>query len=410
MISNKLKKLITSEFNKINKFENKNINVAYPYFDNREILGVLDSLFKLQISQGVKTKKFEADYSKYIGMPYAAAVNSGSSANLIAFAAMIDIGMINVGDEVIVPSTTFATVVSPLYQLGLVPVYVDIEYENFNIDVEKIEKAISKKTKVIMPVHTLGFPADIINMKRIAKKYKLIIFEDCCEAHGAKVGNKLIGSFGDISTWSFFVAHNLTTGEGGMILTKNKKLLESIKSIREFGRLVNYKTRFFNSKKMKDFDSRYMFMKVGYNVRLTDIAASIGIEQLKKLNSINKIRRNNAKYLNNLLSEFKQLHIPQPMTDHTCAYYGFPILLRDKKFSRKKLCSFLESKKIETRSIMGGTLPDQPAFNNKKHRISGNLNTSRLIKNNAFFIGIHAALGKKDFDRIFDAFRQFFSN
>tara|TARA_X000000368_G_C22435985_1_gene452603 strand:- start:12 stop:494 length:483 start_codon:yes stop_codon:yes gene_type:complete len=159
---------------------------------------------------------------------------------------------------------------------------------------------------------------------------------------------------------------------------------------------------------MKDFDSRYMFMKKGYNVRLTDIASAIGIEQLKKLNSINIKRRKNAKYLSNLLSEFNEIYIPKPKKDHTCAYYGFPIILNDKSFSRKNLCNFLEKNKIETRSIMGGCLPDQPAFHKQTHRISGNLNTSRLVKNNAFFIGVHAALEKEHFDKIYFAFKKFF--
>lgn len=408
MNSNKLESLILKEFNKKNHFDFKRISVAFPYFNQKEIMAVLDSLLKLQISQGDKTRNFESKFAKYINMPFASAVNSGSSANLITLAALIDLGKLKKGDEIIVPSTTFATVVSPIYQLGLVPVYVDVEYGNLNIDTTKIENAISKKTKVIMPVHTLGFPAEMDNIKRIARKYNLLIFEDCCEAHGAKYKNKYVGSLGDISTWSFFVAHNLTTGEGGMILTKNKNLHNSIKSIREFGRLINYKSRFSSSYKMKDFDSRYMFMKKGYNVRLTDLAASIGIEQLKKLNFINIKRRKNAKYLSNLLSEFNQLYIPKPKNDHTCAYYGYPIILNDKSFSRKNLCNFLEKNNIETRSIMGGCLPDQPAFHKQAHRISGDLNVSRLVKNNAFFIGIHAALEKKHLEKIYFAFRKFF--
>ena len=274
-------------------------------------------------------------------MPYAAAVNSGSSANLIALSALLDNKKIKLGDEIIVPSTTFATVVSPIYQLGLVPVYLDVNNFNWNIDTSNLEKSLSKKTKAIFAVHTLGFPCDMAKINAIAKKYNLIVIEDCCEAHGATIGKFKVGSLSHISTWSFFVAHNITTGEGGMILTKDKKIYESIISLREFGRLVNYKKRFTSFGKMKNYDSRYMFMKNGYNVRLNDIASAIGIEQLKKLDKINVIRRKNAKYLIKNLSKHKDhFYFPKHNKDEKCAYYGFPILVTNSKIKRSKLCSF----------------------------------------------------------------------
>lgn len=408
MSLNKLKKDIKKIFNDQNHFDFKKISVAFPYYDEKEIITALDSLLKLEISQGRKTKKFEIEYAKYHKMKYGIAVNSGSSANLVALTSLMETGYLKKNDEIIVPATTFATVVSPIYQLGLKPVYIDIEDKTWNINSELISSAITKKTKLIMIVHQLGFPADMKKINQIAKNNNLLVLEDCCEAHGALFGKKIIGSMSDISTFSFFVAHNITTGEGGMILTNNKKLNDSMRSVREFGRLINFKKRFSTYGKMKNYDSRYMFVKLGYNLRMTDIAAGIGLEQLKKLKSINKIRRKNAKYLTTKLSVIKSLYIPSSFKNDLCAYYGYPIMLINKKYSRNKLCSYLEKNNIETRAIMGGCLPDQLAFKDLKHKIIGNLNVSREVKNNAFFIGIHSALSKKNLDYIADTIKSFF--
>ncbi len=406
-ITNNIKKI----FDKKNHFDFKKISVAFPYYDEKEIMTALDSLINLELSQGRKTRKFENLYAKYHNTKYGIAVNSGSSANLVALTALIENGNLKKNDEIIVPATTFATVVSPIYQLGLKPVYVDIEKDTWNIDSKLIQKAITKKTKLIMVVHQLGFPADMKNINKVAKKNNLLVLEDCCEAHGATYKGKIIGSMSDIATFSFFVAHNITTGEGGMILTNNKKLNESMRSIREFGRLINYKKRFSTYGNMKNYDSRYMFVKLGYNVRMNDISAGIGIEQLKKLKSINVIRRKNAKYLSKSLSSLQNnIYVPQTFLKDQCAYYGYPIMVLNKEYNRNKLCSYLEKNNIETRAIMGGCLPDQPAFKKLNHKIVGNLKISRSVKNNAFFIGIHSALSKKDLDHISKTIKLFFDS
>ena len=386
----------------------KNISVAYPYFNHKEVIEVLNSLLKLKISQGEKTKLFEKKFANFHKVKYGIAVNSGSSANLVLFAALIKQKKLKLGDEIIVPATTFATVVSPLYQLGLTPVYVDIERKNWNINSDLIEGAISKKTKAIFTVHTLGFPSNMDAINRIAKKRNLFVIEDCCEAHGATYKNKIVGSLSLASTFSFFVAHNITTGEGGMILTSDKKLQDDIRSIREFGRLLNNKQRFYSSAKMKNYDSRYIFMDMGYNLRLNDISSSIGIEQLKKLKKINITRRSNAKYLTKKLSSLKKfIYIPEVNQSDKSAYYGFPFMVKNSKL-RNKLAQFLEKNKIETRAIMGGCLPDQPAFVNQKHRIHKELTNSRIVKSSGIFIGIHSALEKKHLDKIASTIKKFF--
>ena len=215
----------------------KKIYLSEPIFDKNEINSAITSIKKLNLSQGKNVKKFEESFSKFIGCKYGIATNSGSSANLIALTALKELYRLKDGDEVIIPASTFATVAMPIIQIGLIPVYVDIDKKDLNICVNSIKKAISKKTKIIMPVHTLGNPCNMAEIKKISKKHNLLLFEDCCEAHGSAINNKRVGSLSDISAFSFFVAHNITTGEGGMILTDNKKLMKICRSLREFGRI-----------------------------------------------------------------------------------------------------------------------------------------------------------------------------
>ena len=382
------------------------MNYSYPLstlpFDSKEFKAVLETFKSGKISQGPKVKSFENKFANKMGVKYGIAVNSGSSANLLALEALKKIYNLKKGDEVIIPASTFATVAMPIIQVGLKPVYVDINIHNLNLDLEQLTKAINIKSKVIMIVHTLGNCHGIEKIKKIAKKNKLILFEDCCESHGASSSNKKVGSWGLISAFSFFVAHNMTTGEGGMILTNNKKIMKLCKSLREFGRVdqnFNQSNRYFSNKKIRNYDKRYLFNNIGYNLRMSDISASIGIEQLKKLDKNNNIRIKNAKYLFEKLKKFNndKIYLPSMIFDGSNVFYTFPFILLSKKthLFRKKLCQYLESKKIETRPMMAGCLPDQPAFHNKPGKIIGNLKNSRFVRDNLFFIGIHPGIKKK---------------
>ena len=220
----------------------------------------------LDISQGKKVEKFEESFSKYVGTDYGIAVNSGSSANLLAISALIEAGYVKRGSEVIVPAATFTTVISPIIQCGLKPVFVDIQDDIYNIDPVKIEQAISSNTGLIMPVHSLGCPADMEAIMKIAEERNICVFEDCCEAHGSSINNKKIGSYGILSAFSFFVAHNMTSGEGGMVMTNDAKLAKIMRSMREFGRFndnMEGRPRFdYNDDYLKDYDERYVFEKV----------------------------------------------------------------------------------------------------------------------------------------------------
>lgn len=391
------------------------VNNGWPMFDEKEVLNALDALLNVRISQGAKVKMFEEMAAKYVGTRFAIACNSGSSANLLALTALVASGKVKKGDEVIIPATTFATVASPIIQAGLIPVYVDIDDQSWNIDPKELEKAIGKKTRVLMPVHTFGNPADMPAIMRIAKKHKLIVLEDCCEAHGAAIGKKKVGSFGDLSTLSFFVAHNITTGEGGMIFTNDPKIDDLLRSLREFGRLANdtmVNQRFtYPDKTLKGFDARYIFLRLGYNMRMTDITASIGIEQLKKLDRFNaqRIRIVNA-YRKALAPYEKFLVLPTVAKDHFHSFYGFPFVVRkDAPFSRMDFVRFLEERGIETRPFFGGCLPDQPAFRDEPKRVVGNLPVARWIRDWSIFIGCHPALTPDHVQQVTSAFKEFLS-
>lgn len=391
------------------------VNIGWPVFDEKEVLQALDSLLNVRISQGPKVRQFEDMAARYIGTRYAIACNSGSSANLLALTALVAAGKVPRGSEVILPAATFATVASPVIQAGLIPVYVDVDDRSWNISPAELEKAIGPKTRVLMPVHTFGNPADMPAIMRIARKHKLIVLEDCCEAHGAMIGKKKVGSFGDIATLSFFVAHNITTGEGGMVFTDDKELNDMIRSLREFGRLpdeiVRARRFSFPDKVLRDFDARYIFERVGYNVRMTDIAASIGIEQMKKLDALNRKRNKIVRtYLATLAPYKKYLVLPTIAKGHHHSFYGFPFVIKkNAPFSRLDFVRFLEERGIETRPFFGCCLPDQPAFRDEVKRVVGDLPVSRWIRDYSIFVGCHPALTPDHVRHVTKAFKDFFA-
>jgi CDP-6-deoxy-D-xylo-4-hexulose-3-dehydrase len=396
-----------------NNYSHQKLSLSEPIFNHLEANELIKSFLQSKISQGNNVERFEKLFAKRIGTKYAIATNSGSSANLIALNSIKNIFKLKEGDEVIVPASTFATVVMPIIQLGLKPVYVDVDIDTLNISLNEIKKAITKKTKIIMPVHTLGLPCEIDKIISFAKKNNLIVFEDCCEAHGASLNKKFVGSFGTISAFSFYVAHNITCGEGGMILTNNKNIFYECRSLREFGRIEQKdikKRRYYSDKIIKDYDKRYIFTKIGYNMRMSDLHASIGIHQVKKLTKLNNLRVNNANYLyKEIKNGFLNHHLRLPIKNkkYFNSYYTFPIILKNKNI-RRGLCEYLERSGIQTRPMMGGCLPDQPAFRKAPGRIFGKLINSRVIRDQCFFIGIHPGINKKNLDYFLKKLTNFF--
>jgi len=389
------------------------VSIGWPVFDAEEIQGALDALLEVQISQGPRVREFEDLCAKYVGTKYAIAVNSGSSANLLALSALIASGEVSLGSEVILPATTFATVASPILQVGLIPVYVDVDPLSWNIDPKEVKKAIGPKTRVIMPVHTFGNPADMKVIMPLANKHKLIVLEDCCEAHGAAINGKKVGSFGDLSTLSFFVAHNITTGEGGMLFTNSKKYRNILHSLREFGRLPLEEStnKRFTHPSMPGFDARYIFTRLGYNVRMTDVMASLGIAQIKKLDKFNRKRIATVERYNKALKKYADyLQLPSVERGNFHSFYGYPFFVKKTApFTRMDLVSFLEQRGIETRPFFGGCLPDQPAFRDEPKRIVGKLPVARLLRDQSVFIGCHPALSDDHVRHVLTSFDEFFT-
>jgi CDP-6-deoxy-D-xylo-4-hexulose-3-dehydrase len=239
----------------------------------------------------------------------------------------------------------------------------------------------------------------------VAEKNNLIVVEDCCEAHGSYYKGRQVGSIGHMATLSFFVAHNITTGEGGMVFYKDKSLDNKMRSVREFGRSIDALNRFQDYPKIGQYDTKYIFETLGYNVRMTDFAAAMGLVQLQKLENLNEIRRNNALRLTDIINKYPEyLHTLKIDENVVPGYYGFPIYLnKNNNISRNELCIKLESYSIETRPNMGGCLPDQPGFLGRNHRIHGALSNARLIRDNAFFIGVHSGLTSDSFDNFDNA-------
>ncbi|MFH1850454.1 MAG: aminotransferase class I/II-fold pyridoxal phosphate-dependent enzyme [archaeon] len=396
------------------------IGVGAPVYDDKEVMHVIDSLFSGWISQSRNVADLERDYAAYHGVKYAVALNSGSSANLIALLALIESGKIKQGSEVIVPATTFPTVASPIIQLGLKPVFVDVDGASFNLDPEAVRSAITAKTSVIMPAHFLGYPADMEQMVQIAREHSLHIIEDCCEAHGARFRGKLVGTFGDMGTYSFFVAHNITCGEGGMIITDNAEYYELARSLRAFGRactcpicLVTQgkpcKLRDFHDPVLANYNIRQVFLRLGYALKMTEMQAAFCIEQLKKLDNFNSQRTENAEFYTEHIRS-GHLQLPAAGAGIAHAYYGYAIVIRkDAPFSRDQFVKHLEDRRVETRPFFGGSLPDQPAFRNQDIKIAGKLPNSDWVRDYGVFIGCHPGIGKEERQYVVDVIRSFTS-
>lgn len=390
------------------------VTVGYPCYSDEELTSVIDTLLDLRLSQGPKVREFEKLYSEYIGTRYGVAVNSGSSANLLALSVLIKSGRVKKGSEVIIPATTFATVVMPILQVGLVPRFVDVDRDTYNVSIKEIENAINENTGLIMPVPTLACPIDMRSVMDLANYHNLPVLEDCCEAHGASWDDKKMGSYGTLSCFSFFVAHNITTGEGGMVMTNDDELYSLLQSMREFGRLKEYDTskkRFYYSNgDLKDFDERYAFELVGYNLRMTDVYASLGIPQVGKLDELNRQRNEIANfYTENLKSHSYYLQLPIIPKKGEHAFYGYPITIEEGcGLDRKVLVNYLEDNGIDTRGLMGGNLSRQSCMVGEKFEVEGDLKNANYITDNSFFIGVHPHINQEARQHVVDVFNNFF--
>lgn len=378
------------------------MNLKYPLLNNafssNDINEGIKVLRSKRITMSKITYKFEKFFAKKMGAKYAVMTNSGSSANLLAISCLtnpLSKNKIQASSEVIIPAICWSTSLWPIIQNNLKPVFVDVELGTFNIDIESIEKKITKKTKAIMLVHVLGTSANMTKLMQIAKKYKIDIIEDTCESLGAKYNNKQLGTFGRFGTYSFYYSHQITSGEGGMILCNDTKDYNILKSLRSHGwsRDTNLHTNF--KKKFNNLDERFLFIGPGYNVRPTEIQSAIALNQFKRLNQFIKIRNiNRNKIINNLKKNDKwknQFSFVEVESNIKPSWFGLPILI-NKKYSyvKKEFLNYLSKKGIENRPIISGNFLNQPAatFYNFKSTKNDFKNADE-IEERGFFIGLH---------------------
>jgi len=390
------------------------IPLAVPQFGSDEVIESVESLISTWVTMGKKVKTFESQFKDYVGQKDALMVNSGSSANLLALSALSSPNFdnrIKQGDEVVCPAVTWSTSVYPILNVGAKPVLVDVDLDTLNVSPETIENAITPRTKAIMAVHLMGNPCQTDKIKQIADKREINLIEDCCEAHGAKIGNKSVGSFGICSTFSFFLSHHITTIEGGMVLTNNDTVFDIATAQRAHGWIREMRNADKIAKEFPDVDKRFLFYETGFNLRPTEIQGAFGIHQMKKLDGFVKIRRNIAKEWNESLNEFKDyLILPEEKDGTTHSYFAYPITIKENApFSRKEITEFLESKLIETRPIAGGNLTEQPSAKLYDHKVDGDLGCSKIIMKNSFFIGIHTGIKKQQQEFVKDTFNEFIS-
>ncbi|MBL7544829.1 MAG: DegT/DnrJ/EryC1/StrS family aminotransferase [Bdellovibrionaceae bacterium] len=389
-------------------------------FDDLEINAAIDVLRSGFLTMGERCFKFEDEFSKYIGSRNAVYVNSGSSANLMAFFALTNpmcpkgkFGgqRLMPGDEVIVPAVTWSTTIWPVVQAGLVPVLVDSDPYTLQMDINSVKKAITGKTRAICPVHVLGNSVALQELQTVAKENKLWLIEDTCESLGTRYDGKYVGTFGDIGTYSFFFSHHITTIEGGMIVTDNDEMAELFRAMRAHGWTRHLKNRQAVEQKYPDIDPRFLFITTGFNLRPTEINAAFGMQQLKKLEGFNQARRDVTDFWIKELSPIIKTGAFKPMqiVEKTVpTWFGFPIICESNEL-RNRFQKHLESNGIETRPVICGNLARQPAMKAVNHRVAGDLTGADTVMDRGLFWGSHPMMTNEEKNYVLKIVKEFFT-
>ena len=385
-------------------------------FDDAELTALVDSSLDFWLTTGRFAAEFELRFKQFMGRRHAMLVNSGSSANLLALSALTSPKLderprswggrrsLQPGDEVITVASGFPTTVNPIIQNRLVPVFVDVTVPTYNVDVSQLEQALSGKTRAVMLAHTLGNPFDLQRVTEFCAAHELWLIEDCCDAVGSTYHGRQVGSFGDLATVSFFPAHHLTMGEGGCVLAEKGLLKLIVESFRDWGRdcwcdpgKANTCSKRFEWQLGElpcGYDHKYTYSHIGYNLKLTDMQAAIGVAQLDKLPGFIEARRRNFAYLSSQLQDLADAFIlPEATAGSEPSWFGFPIAIRaDSGIARTDVITALEGRNIATRLLFGGNLIRQPAYRDIEHRVVGDLATSDFVMNNVFWIGVYPGL------------------
>lgn len=417
-------KALVKNYLKKNPQKRDSIPVSGKVYDHKELENLIEASLEGWWTEGKWVAKLEERLRKFLGVKFVHNCNSGSSANLLAFSALCSPALgerrIKQGDEVITVAAAFPTTVNPVIQNCCIPVFVDIDIETYNIDIDQLKKAVSSKTRAVFLAHTLGNPFNIRAVKDLCRKYDLWLIEDNCDALGSKYELQYTGTFGDISTLSFYPAHHITTAEGGAVITNNEELTKIIRSLRDWGRHCWCPTGKDNTCKKRfswklgrlpvGYDHKYIYSELGYNLKMTDLQAAIGVAQMAKLNGFIKKRKENFDYLYEKLKEFEDYFIlPRATENSEPSWFGFLLTIKDNKINRTELMEYLNENGIGTRLLFGGNITRQPYFvdYNIKYKQIGSLKNTDLIMNNTFWIGVYPAIAKKMIEKVIKVFNDY---
>ncbi|MCO5383618.1 MAG: lipopolysaccharide biosynthesis protein RfbH [Methanosarcina barkeri] len=395
-------------------------------YDENEMISLVDSALDFWLTAGRFAKQFEVEFADFLGVKHCLLTNSGSSANLLAISALTSPKLgdkqLKPGDEVITVAAAFPTTVNPIIQNNLIPVFMDVTLGTYNIQYDKIEAAISDKTKAIFIAHTLGNPFNLDTVMEIAEKYNLWVIEDNCDALGSKYNGKFTGTFGHISTFSFYPPHHITMGEGGALVTNDMQLKKLIESFRDWGRDCWCGPGCDNScgKRFEmqlgelpyGYDHKYTYSHIGYNLKVTDMQAAVGVEQLRKLPSFIQARKKNFELLYDGLKKYEKYFIlPETEPKADPSWFGFILTVRENAgFNRDDLVKHLEKNNIATRMLFAGNIIRHPSFKDVEYQISENLLNTDRIMNDTFWIGVYPGLTRKMIAYMVKVFDDFIKN
>lgn len=399
------------------------IPVSGKVFDSQEVALLVDASLDFWLTTGRYAEQFERDFRNFLGLRAAVLCNSGSSANLLALSALTSSKLagrrLKDGDEVITVAAGFPTTVNPIIQNRLIPVFVDVELGGYDVNVDALAAAVTPRTKAVVLAHTLGNPFRLDEVLKIVNQHNLWLIEDNCDALGSKYNGKLTGTFGHMSTSSFYPAHHITMGEGGCVLTNDAILEKILYSFRDWGRDCwcdpgkdNTCGKRFEWKlgELPDgYDHKYIYSHIGYNLKMTDMQAAIGVAQLKKLDGFIQARQRNWQKLRDALESLEGLFIlPKPTKGSEPSWFGFPITVReDAPFSRNEITEYLERHKIATRLIFAGDLTRQPAYKDVPYRVSGDLKNTNVVLTRSFWIGVYSGISDVMLDYMIETIHNF---
>ena len=399
------------------------VPVSGKVFDSAEVRLLVDSALDFWLTTGRYAAQFESSFARWFGVRECSLVNSGSSANLLAVSALTSPKLgerrLQPGDEVITVAAGFPTTLNPLLQNQLVPVFVDVTLPTYNADVTQLQGALSARTRAVILAHTLGNPFDLDAVTAFAREHGLWLIEDCCDAVGATYRGRKVGTFGDLATTSFYPAHHITMGEGGAVLTGQPQLRSLVESFRDWGRdcwcapgcdnTCGKRFAWHLGDLPCGYDHKYTYSHIGYNLKMTDMQAAIGVAQLQKLDEFVATRRRNFRTLREGLAGIEEFFLlPEATAGSDPSWFGFPLgVRRDAPFSRNQVIAWLEQRKIATRLLFGGNLIRQPAYRDCHFRVAAPLENTDFVMDNVFWIGLHPGLAEGALEYTLDSLMAF---